>query len=98
MPLSGRELSSTGKVCTIECHGRVDNQQREPCLAHHFGRLVEQFKLMLGIVGAGISDVVEHFFSRETIAICHGKKPDRSKCAFGVNVKTFSFSTTHVKR
>src|ERR1700712_2449301 len=64
MSLSGRQLSSSNKVCSIQRSGAINDEKREPCLTHHRRSLVEQLKLMIGVVGASIRNIVENFFSR----------------------------------
>ena len=52
---------------------------------------------MIGIVGAGIGDVVEDFFAREAVAVGDAEEADRSKGAFGVDVEAFAFAAAHVE-
>lgn len=52
---------------------------------------------MVGVVGAGVGDVVEDFFAGEAVAVCDAEEADGAEGAFGVDVETFSLAAAHVE-
>ena len=78
MVLAGRELPATGEVGSVEGGCGVDDKQREAGFGHHLSGLVEKLKLVVGIVGTGVGDIIENFFAGEAEPFRYCKEPDRS--------------------
>ncbi len=51
---------------------------------------------MIGVVGSGVCDIVEHLFSIETVSFGDGQQTHRSESTFGIDVKTFALTSSHV--
>ena len=52
---------------------------------------------MVGVVGAGIGDVVEDLFAREAVSVRDGQEAHGPEGAFGVDVEAFPFPAAHVE-
>ena len=70
--LAGGEFAAAGEVGAVEGGGGVDDQEGKAGLAHHVGGLVEELELVVGVVGAGVGDVVEDLFAREAVSVRDG--------------------------
>ena len=70
MCLSRGEFAAASEIGTVEGSGGVDDEEGEAGFAHHIGGLVEELELVIGIVGAGVGDVVKDFFAGEAVAVC----------------------------
>lgn len=53
---------------------------------------------MIGIICASISNIIEYFFSVETVALGHSEKTDGSEGAFGIDVEAFTLTASHGDR
>ena len=95
--LAGRELAPAGEVSAVEGGGRVDDKKREAGLAHHVGGLVEELELVVGVVGAGVGDVVEDLLAREAVAVRDGEEAHGAEGPFGVDVEAFAFAAAHIE-
>ena len=84
--LAGGEFAAAGEVGAVERGGRVDDQEGEAGLAHHVGGLVEELELVVGVVGAGVGDVVEDFFAGEAVSVRDGQEAHGTEGAFCVDV------------
>ena len=71
MGLPGGELAAAGEVGAVERGGGVDYEKGEAGFAHHVGGLVEELQLMIGIVCPCVSDVIQHLFSGQSVAVCN---------------------------
>jgi hypothetical protein len=47
------------------------------------------------IVCPSIGYIVKHFFSIQSESLCHSKTTNRPESALGIDVETFSLTTTH---
>ncbi len=56
--LARGELAAAGEVGAVEGGGAVDDEEGEAGFAHHVRGLVQQLELVVGVVGAGVGDVV----------------------------------------
>ena len=52
---------------------------------------------MVGIIGARVRDVVEHFFAREPVPVRDGEEPYGAESPFRVDVETFPLAAAHVE-
>ena len=84
--LARGEFAAADEIRAVEAGRGVDDEQREARLAHHLRRLVQQLELMVGIVGPGVRDVVEHLFARKAVAVGDGEESHGAEGAFGVDV------------
>jgi len=97
MRLARRELPATDEVGAIERRRGVDDQQGKARLAHHGRGLVQQLQLVVGVVGAGVGDVVEDLFAGEAVAVGDGEEAHGAKGALGVDVQTLALAAAHVE-
>ena len=91
------EFAAAGEVGAVERSGAVDDEEGEAGLAHHVGGLVEQLELVVGVVGAGVGDVVEDLFAREAVAVGDAEEADGAEGPFRVDVEAFAFAAAHVE-
>lgn len=53
---------------------------------------------MIGVVSAGVGDIVQYLLARQAVSVRHGQKSHRSECSFSINIQTLPLPTTHIKR
>ena len=53
---------------------------------------------MIGIVRSSIGDIVQNFFSVQTVSLCNSEKTNRTESPLRVDVQALSLATTHVHR
>lgn len=70
--LPGGELAAAGEVGAVEGGGGVDDEEGEAGFAHHVRGLVEELELMVGIVSAGVGDIVQHLLARQAVSVRYG--------------------------
>lgn len=97
MGLPRGELAAAGEIGAVEGGGGIDDEEGEAGFAHHVGGLGEELELVIGVVGAGVGDVVEDFFAGEAVAVCNAQEAHGAEGAFGVDVEAFSFAAAHVE-
>ena len=52
---------------------------------------------MIGVVSAGVGNIVEDFFPREAVAVRDAEEAHGAEGAFGVDVEAFPFAAAHVE-
>ena len=53
---------------------------------------------MIGVVGAGVGDVVEDILAVHSVPLGDGEETDGAEGTLGVDVEALAFSTLHVDR
>jgi hypothetical protein len=53
---------------------------------------------MVRIICSSIGDIVQHFFSVQTVSLRNSEKTNRTEGPLGVNIQALSLPTTHVHR
>ena len=91
------EFAAASEIGAVEGSSGVDDEEGEAGFAHHVGGLVEELELVIGVVGAGVGDVVEDFFAGEAVAVCDAEEAHGAEGAFGVDVEAFAFAAAHVE-
>ena len=97
MRLPRGEFATAGEVGAVEGGGAVDDEEGEARFAHHVRGLVEELQLVIGIVRAGVGDVVQYFFAGEAVAVGDAEETHRAEGAFGVDIEAFSLAAAHVE-
>ena len=69
-----------------------------PGLGHHGGCLHEELTLVVGVVSAGVGNIVEDVVSGEAESLCRCQQPLGAKGALCVDVEALSFGPSHVYR
>jgi hypothetical protein len=69
-----------------------------PRLGHHSSCLDEQLQLVVGVVSAGVSDVVENLLAVHPVALGDGKESNRSEGSFSVDIQALALATSHFYR
>lgn len=72
--------------------------QNSPRLGHHRTSLDEELRLVVGVVGPSVRDVVEDVLSVHAVALGDGEEADGTESALGVDVEALALSSLHVDR
>ena len=91
------ELPPPGEIGAVEGSGAVDDEEREARLAHHLAGLGEELELMVGVVGAGVGNVVKDLFTAQPVAVRDGEAAHGAEGPFRVDVQAFSLAPAHVE-
>ena len=53
---------------------------------------------MIGIIRSCVCNIIQHFFSVQTVPLGNGEQAYWTESSFGVDVQAFAFAATHVDR
>lgn len=94
--LARRELPAAVELGAVQGRDRVDDDEREARLGHHRRRGEQELALVVGVVRAGVGDVVEDVGRVEPEALGDLGEARRAERALGVDPEGFTLGASLV--